>query len=489
MKLTIRTQFLGVLTMVLIISAGSGALTLYQLGKIDDNMTDIRANWLPSVLKISDLLSAFKEARIAEARVIISDDKVLQTNLTRADKTMQDVDDAYAAYAPLISAGTEDVDYMKAFKETLEAVKDTRTKVIELRKANASIDDMRALYFGQDRANYDAAREAISKDVQFNAKEGMHSAVMGGETYHQAYMFILISIVISLVATAIALFMTMRSISGSLNGLLMNYHGSEKEVRSATSESQQAVSSLVASSEETSTQTKVVLSNAREAADFVGQVASAVQDLNTSIGDIASSVHETSQCVVEAVSESDETGRVMANLSLAANKIGEVVSIITGLAEQTNLLALNAAIEAARAGDAGRGFAVVADEVKKLATNTSGATGEIKEQVASIQTIAEQCNQSLAKVVRAINRVQDNANTVSAAVEEQSGVVKQITASVSDASHRVSMVESNMNGIEQAASDTSVASHQVSHSSERVDTAFSKLKGNFIDSMKQLGIS
>ena len=72
-------------------------------------------------------------------------------------------------------------------------------------------------------------------------------------------------------------------------------------------------------------------------------------------------------------------------LDEAAQKIGDVVSLIDEIASQTNLLALNATIEAARAGEAGKGFAVVATEVKSLADQTAHATEEISSQVVQIQ--------------------------------------------------------------------------------------------------------
>ena len=73
------------------------------------------------------------------------------------------------------------------------------------------------------------------------------------------------------------------------------------------------------------------------------------------------------------------------DLAERSERIGGIVTTITGLAEQTNLLALNAAIIAAQAGEQGKGFAVVADEIRKLAEETQGAAGEIATLIGEIQ--------------------------------------------------------------------------------------------------------
>jgi methyl-accepting chemotaxis protein len=79
------------------------------------------------------------------------------------------------------------------------------------------------------------------------------------------------------------------------------------------------------------------------------------------------------------------TAEVVENLSLRANDIGAILSVIDEVAEQTNLLALNAAIIAAQAGEHGKGFAVVADEIRELAERTSSSTREIAAVITGVQ--------------------------------------------------------------------------------------------------------
>jgi methyl-accepting chemotaxis protein len=108
-----------------------------------------------------------------------------------------------------------------------------------------------------------------------------------------------------------------------------------------------------------------------------------------------------------SVGEAQCTDTSVRELVDAADRIGEVVRLISNIASQTNLLALNATIEAARAGDAGKGFAVVASEVKSLASETGKATEEITRQIAAIQAATNNVVEAIKGIGSTIGRVNE----------------------------------------------------------------------------------
>jgi len=76
-----------------------------------------------------------------------------------------------------------------------------------------------------------------------------------------------------------------------------------------------------------------------------------------------------------------------------ADRMQEIMGLISNVAEQTGLLSLNASIEAARAGEAGRGFGVVASEISSLSEQTNAATEDITELIGNIvKSIEEAAN-------------------------------------------------------------------------------------------------
>ena len=204
---------------------------------------------------------------------------------------------------------------------------------------------------------------------------------------------------------------------------------------------------------------------------------------------------EVMKNIAEQVSSS---AKVVGELGKRSDEIGQIVETISGIAGQTNLLALNAAIEAARAGEHGRGFAVVSEEVRKLAEQSAEAATTIAKLIATIQAdttsavesielgnrSVKEGTQSVAKTGAAFagieaqatklninvsrsledivavdasnkeiltavghvkeiaNRSSDNANSVSAATQEQTATMREVT----DASKTLAELANEMQG-------------------------------------------
>jgi methyl-accepting chemotaxis protein len=170
----------------------------------------------------------------------------------------------------------------------------------------------------------------------------------------------------------------------------------------------------------------------------------------------------------QAVAEADATNKTVQGLAQAAQKIGDVVKLITAIAEQTNLLALNATIEAARAGEAGKGFAVVAAEVKGLANQTAKATEDIATQVTAMQSETGKVVQAIAHISGTIGNINAIATTIASAVEEQGAATQEIARNVQAAAHRTGAVSSNILGVDKAAATTGAAAGDVLGSAEKL---------------------
>ncbi|MEM9352087.1 MAG: PAS domain-containing methyl-accepting chemotaxis protein [Planctomycetota bacterium] len=156
-------------------------------------------------------------------------------------------------------------------------------------------------------------------------------------------------------------------------------------------------------------------------------VATSTEEMTTTVKEISVSVNQAAELARSAETLIAQTTDHVNDLNVRSNEIGSVVEVIRDLAEQTNLLALNATIEAARAGDSGRSFAVVAQEVKDLAKQTSDSTGNIEGSVQSIQESIEKVVSANGSISQSVSEVSGNANTIAAAVEEQSVTMSRIS--------------------------------------------------------------
>ncbi|MGY4478488.1 methyl-accepting chemotaxis protein [Bradyrhizobium sp. USDA 3364] len=171
---------------------------------------------------------------------------------------------------------------------------------------------------------------------------------------------------------------------------------------------------------------------------------------------------EASRIARMAVEEAEKSDKLVAGLVTMAQKIGDVVALISQIAGQTNLLALNATIESARAGEAGRGFAVVASEVKALANQTAKATEDISAQINEMQAATGNTATALKAISQVIVQISEISTVIASAVEEQAAATKEVTA--------------NINGTTKAIDDASKAAENVLAASGELASNASKLE-------------
>jgi len=214
---------------------------------------------------------------------------------------------------------------------------------------------------------------------------------------------------------------------------------------------------IAAAAEETSAQAGAVSTAAEEVDQNIATVAASSEEMGASIREISANSSEAARVAAEAVQAAEVTSATIGKLGDSSAQIGNVVKVITAIAEQTNLLALNATIEAARAGEMGKGFAVVATEVKDLAQETARATGEIAQQVETIQANTVDAVNAIAQITEVISRISEFQTTIASAVEEQTATTSEVTRNVSNAALGAKDISENVSGVAQAAQTTAAA--------------------------------
>lgn len=127
----------------------------------------------------------------------------------------------------------------------------------------------------------------------------------------------------------------------------------------------------------------------------------------------------------------------------SAQKIREATALITSIAEETSLLSLNASIEAARAGEQGRGFAVVAAQIQKLAEQSN-------ESAARIEEIVSMLIEDSGQAVDTMEEVRDIMDQQVLAVENTEKIFARVQSGIQNTKQGVDAIDEHAQKLDEA---------------------------------------
>lgn len=113
------------------------------------------------------------------------------------------------------------------------------------------------------------------------------------------------------------------------------------------------------------------------------------------------------------IRSSDRLKGVLGGLTEIYGNVSGFMEFVADIADRVNLLALNAAIEAARVGEAGKGFRVVADEIRKLSSIIQQAARDATKNLERVDEVLKMARDVIQGTVGGLEKVGEFSNAVS----------------------------------------------------------------------------
>jgi len=218
-------------------------------------------------------------------------------------------------------------------------------------------------------------------------------------------------IVLSSAVIVIAFFL-LRNITSVFKETSTILSSTSTEISATVTQHERTANQQAAMVNETTVTVDELGASARQSSERAASAATLAQKASTMTEEGAKAVRQAIEAMQGLRDKIAVVAEQILRLGDQTNQIGGIAALVSDIAGQTRMLALNAAVEAARAGEQGKGFAVVASEVRKLADQSKKS--------------AEQANSLITEIQKATNSTIMKTEEGTKAVEEITGLARNV---------------------------------------------------------------
>jgi len=165
-NLKIGTKLLLGFGAVLLTAVGLGLFAIQSLEAVNEAAMDVRDNWLPSTVLVTEIQSALQDFRIAEARHVMATTDAERDNVEAELKVLLDrTRKLRADYDPLVTPG-EERGYVTSFDRDWSYYQEGGKILIELSRKDDSDNKAEHFFAGELRQRF-LKTPGVSSQVAF----------------------------------------------------------------------------------------------------------------------------------------------------------------------------------------------------------------------------------------------------------------------------------------------------------------------------------
>lgn len=422
-------SFMSIALIVLLVGL-VGWFSLSTISSHFDEVVDVR---LPSIISLENISEQQTAIKAATRSLLISDlplDKINGQYLDIED-ARDHIKEAWDIYIPLPQSKDEEALWNIFVLKWENWTKDIDNLIILSKKYwNNPTEEIYSEFLNYELKHADAsfrdAESSLINIIILNEEISIESKNEADHATSLMYIFVIIAMLIG-------------TISATILGIFLS-NSITKPILKSVSELSNATDQFLSASSQLSEGSQSLAQGNSEQAAAVEEISATIDESTSMIKQGSENSIQVSSLSTQATIIAKEATEHMVAMAAATNdikkssdEISKIIKVIDEIAFQTNILALNAAVEAARAGDAGAGFAVVAEEVRNLAARSAQAAKDTSEIIEVNIDFAEKgivasdkVHEGIISVSALIDKVNQLANEVAAASEEQSQGISQI---------------------------------------------------------------